>query len=128
MTFADEDAKWAHSRIQKAVEEDELAQKELRQLMTESNKITDLRNRLGDIEAQALGLQADGLGNLSDIATGKEASEEMVKQYEANHEKAILNVPHEVFVDNDMQYKNDKIIPIDWKALEKKRLVSTGRE
>ena len=115
MTFADEDAKWAHSRIQKAIQEDGLAQKELRQLMTESNKITDLRNRLGDIEAQALGLQADGLGNLSDIATGKEASEEMVKQYEANHEKAILNVPHEVFVDNDMQYKNDKIIPIDWK-------------
>jgi|TARA_R100001163_G_C5053826_1_gene190369 hypothetical protein len=128
MTFADEDAKWAHSRIQKAVQEDGLAQKELRQLMTESNKITDLRNRLGDIEAQALGLQSDGLGNLSDIATGKEASEEMVKQYEANHEKAILNVPHEVFVDNDMQYKDGKITPIDWKAMEKKRLVSTERE
>ena len=128
MTFADEDAKWAHSRIQKAVQEDELAQKELRQLMTESNKITDLRNRLGDIEAQALGLQADGLGNLSDIETGKEASEEMVKQYKANHEKAILNVPHEVFVDNDMQYKDGKITPIDWKAMEKKRLVSTERE
>ena len=128
MTFSDEDAKWAHSRIQKAVQEDELAQKELRQLMTESNKITDLRNRLGDIEAQALGLQADGLGNLSDIETGKEASEEMVKQYEANHEKAILNVPHEVFVDNDMQYKDGKITPIDWKAMEKKRLVSTERE
>lgn len=105
-----------------------IAQKELRQLMTESNKITDLRNRLGDIEAQALGLQSDGLGNLSDIATGKEASEEMVKQYEANHEKAILNVPHEVFVDNDMQYKDGKITPIDWKAMEKKRLVSTERE
>ncbi len=128
MTFADEDAKWAHSRIQKAVQEDGLAQKELRQLMTESNKITDLRNRLGDIEAQALGLRSDGLGNLSDIATGKEASEEMVKQYEANHEKAILNVPHEVFVDNDMQYKDGKITPIDWKAMEKKRLVSTERE
>jgi hypothetical protein len=128
MTFADEDAKWAHSRIQKAIQEDGLAQKELRQLMTESNKITDLRNRLGDIEAQALGLQSDGLGNLSDIATGKEASEEMVKQYEANHEKAILNVPHEVFVDNDMQYKDGKITPIDWKAMEKKRLVSTERE
>lgn len=126
--ITDEDAKYAHSMIQKEIQEDEQAQQELREMMTENNRIVDLRNRLSSIEAQALGLQEDGLGNLTDMATGKPASEEIEKQYKSNVEQAILNVPHEVFVENDMQYKGGKIYPIDWKAMKKKEMVSTGRK
>ena len=126
MTFTEEDAKWAHECIQNEIADDAKAQKELRQVMTESNK--ELNNRLGDIESQALGLQEDGTGNLTDINTGEAASEEMAKQYKANHEQAILNVPHETFKDNKMQYKGGKVIPIDWKDVKKSELVSTGRK
>mgnify|MGYP003628653478 CR=1 FL=1 len=126
MTFSEEDAKWAHECIQNEIADDAKAQKELRQVMTESNK--ELNNRLGDIESQALGLQEDGTGNLTDINTGKAASEEMAEQYKANHEQAILSVPHETFTDNKMQYKSGKVIPIDWKDVKKSELVSTGRK
>jgi|TARA_R110000824_G_C15180468_1_gene673711 hypothetical protein len=124
MTFSDEDAKWAYECIQNEIANDAKVQKELRQVMTESNK--ELSNRLGDIEAQSLGLQEDGMGNLTDIGSGATASEEMAEQYKANHEQAILNVPHETFTDNNMQYKDGKIIPIDHKAVKKQQLVSTG--
>ena len=124
----DSDAKWAHECIQNEISDDGKAQKELRQMMTESNKIIDLRSRLGDIEAQSLGIQEDGLGNFTDTETGRAASEETTKQYKANHEQAILSVPHETFTDNKMQYKNGKVIPIDWKNVKKSQLVSTGRE
>ena len=123
--ITEEDAKWAHECIQNEIADDAKAQKELRQVMTEGNK--ELSNRLGDIEAQSLGLQNDGMGNLTDIGSGAAASEEMAEQYKANHEQAILNVPHETFTDNKMQYKNGKVIPIDWKDVKKRDLVSTGR-
>jgi len=124
--ITEEDAKWAHECIQNEIADDAKAQKELRQIMTEGNK--ELSNRLGDIEAQSLGLQNDGTGNLTDIGSGAAASEEMAEQYKANHEQAILNVPHETFTDNKMQYKNGKVIPIDWKDVKKSQLVSTGRK
>ena len=117
--ITEEDAKWAHECIQNEIADDAKAQKELRQVMTEGNK--ELSNRLGDIEAQSLGLQNDGMGNLTDIGSGAAASEEM-------DEQAILNVPHETFTDNKMQYKNGKVIPIDWKDVKKSQLVSTGRK
>ena len=123
--ITEEDAKWAHECIQNEIADDAKAQKELRQVMTEGNK--ELSNRLGDIEAQSLGLQKDGMGELTDIGSGAAASEEMAEQYKANHEQAILNVPHETFTDNKMQYKNGKVIPIDWKDVKKSQLVSTGR-
>ena len=124
----DSDAKWAHECIQNEISDDGKAQKELRQMMTESNKIIDLRSRLGDIEAQSLGIQEDALGNFSDTETGKAASEETTKQYKKNHQEALLNVPHEEFSNADMQYKSGKIIPIDWKDVKKSQLVSTGRK
>ena len=126
--ITEEDAKFAHECIQNEIADDAKAQKELRQMMTEDNKIFDLRNRLGDIEAQSLGLQKDSMGKLTDIGSGAAASEEMTEQYKANHEQAILNVPHEVFTDNKMQFKSGKIIPIDWKDVKKSELVSTGRK
>jgi hypothetical protein len=124
--ITEEDAKWAHECIQNEIADDAKAQKELRQVMTEGNK--ELSNRLGDIEAQSLGLQKDGMGELTDIGSGAAASEEMAEQYKANHEQAILSVPHETFTDNKMQYKNGKVIPIDWKDVKKSQLVSTGRK
>ena len=124
--ITEEDAKWAHECIQNEIAADDKAQKELRQVMTEGNK--ELSNRLGDIEAQSLGLQKDAMGNLTDISSGAAASEEMAEQYKANHEQAILSVPHETFTDNKMQYKNGKVVPIDWKDVKKSQLVSTGRE
>lgn len=124
--ITEEDAKFAHECIQNEIADDAKAQKELRQLMTEGNK--ELSNRLGDIEAQSLGLQKDGMGNLTDVGSGAAASEEMAEQYKANHEQAILSVPHETFTDNKMQYKNGKVIPINWKDVKKSELVSTGRK
>ena len=124
--ITEEDAKFAYECIQNEIADDAKAQKELRQLMTEGNK--ELSNRLGDIEAQSLGLQKDGMGNLTDVGSGAAASEEMAEQYKANHEQAILSVPHETFTDNKMQYKNGKVIPINWKDVKKSQLVSTGRK